>query len=159
MKRSLRTEISRRETVALAVGAVAAAALPGEAAATPEEVTESIAETFGPTPIQDGRILVTVPKLAETGNSVPVAVVVESPMTDGDYVKRIAIFAEQNPRPKIVEVFLSQACGRARLETSIRLSGTQGLVVVAEMSDGSLWKVREQVQVVIGACTALSARY
>lgn len=150
---------TRRDAVGLALGALSVAVLPSTAQATPEEVTASVAETFGAGAIADGRIIITVPKLAETGNSVPLTVAVESPMTEADHVRRIAVFAEQNPRPKVCEVFLSPASGVAEIETNIRLSGTQEILVVAEMSDGSLWKARQQVRVVVGACSTLSARF
>lgn len=152
-------EITRRDAVALGLGAVAAAAAPKDAHATPDEVSDSISQTFGAGAMNEGRIVLTVPKLAETGNSVPVTVTIDSPMTDADHVRRIAIFAEQNPRPKVVEVFLSPASGEAIVETNVRLSGTQNLVAIAEMSDGSLWRTLQHVRVVVGACTALPARF
>ena len=159
MKMSASVTINRREALMLGAGTLLAATLPKAGFATPAEVSTAISDAFGSGTISEGRITVTVPKLAETGNSVPISIAVDSPMTVADHVRRIAIFAEQNPRPKVVEAFLSPASGEARLETKIRLSGTQGVVVVAEMSDGSLWRAREQVQVVVGACTTLPARY
>ena len=158
-KSDARARYARRKIVAVGLGAFAAAAVPRLGHATPAEVTASILEVFGNGKVRDGRIALIAPKLAETGNSVPITVQVDSPMTEADYVRRIAVFAEQNPRPKIVELFFSPASGLAEVETSIRLSGTQGVVVVAEMSDGSLWRTREQIRVVVGACTALSMRY
>lgn len=150
---------SRRKLGALSVSGVAALAMPRAVQAAPADVDQSITATFGNAPIQDGRIALTVPKLAESGNSVPITVAVESPMTEADHVTRIAVFAEQNPLPKIVEAHLSPASGVAVMETNIRLSGTQGVVAVAEMSDGSLWRARHEIKVVVGACTVLPARY
>ncbi len=152
-------QITRRRLITIGAGAVAAAALPGVGYATPEEVSAAISETFGAGAMKEGRITLKLPKLAETGNSVPISISVDSPMTDSDHVARIAVFAEQNPRPKVVELSLSPASGEAFLETNIRLAGTQTIVAVAEMSDGSLWMAREQVQVVVGACTVLPGQY
>ena len=79
-------------------------------------------------------------------------------MTEADHVKRVGIFAEQNPRPKVALIEFTPASGGARFDTKIRMAGTQVLVVVAEMSDGSLWQARQKVTVVVGACTTLPAR-
>ena len=89
----------------------------------------------------------------------PLAVAVDSPMTEADHVRRVGIFAEQNPRPKVAETTFTPASGAAVFDTKIRLAGTQDIVVVAEMSDGSLWSRRQKVMVVVGACTTLPARY
>jgi sulfur-oxidizing protein SoxY len=52
-----------------------------------------------------GQIKLDIAPLVENGNSVAVAVDVESPMTAASYVKRVAIFSEKNPQP---EVFISR---------------------------------------------------
>jgi sulfur-oxidizing protein SoxY len=109
-------------------------------------------ELFGSAPLRDGRVVLELPRLVESGNSVPVEIRVESPMTEADHVSRIVVLAEQNPRPKIVEAFFSPASGEAFLETRIRLSGTQGVLAVAQMSDGSLWRARQEIEVIVGAC-------
>ena len=149
---------NRRQAIALGVGGMVLSVLPKSAAATQDEVSAAIAELFGSGAIGDGRVGLEIPKLAETGFSVPVSVSVESPMTEADHVSRIAIFSEQNPRPKIVEAFFSPASGKASLETRIRLSGSQGVVAIAQMSDGSLWRARQQIEVIVGACKPPPAR-
>jgi sulfur-oxidizing protein SoxY len=159
MDTRLTRKLSRRCTIHLGLVSVVATAWPRIVEATPADVTNVITDMFGARPIEDGRISLTVPKLAESGNSVPLAVSVDSPMLDDDFVRRVVIFADDNPRPKVVEVNFSPASGAAYFETNIRLSGTQDIVALAEMSDGSVWRRRERIRVVIGACTVLSTRY
>ena len=149
---------NRRQVIALGVGSVMLSALPKPVGATQDEVWAEIAKLFGSGAIIDGRVMLEIPKLAETGFSVPVSVSVESPMTEADHVSRIAIFSEQNPRPRIVEAFFSPASGAASLETRIRLSGSQGVVAIAQMSDGSLWRARQEIEVIVGACKPPPAR-
>jgi sulfur-oxidizing protein SoxY len=149
---------NRRQAIALGVGGVMLSALPKPVGATQDEVSAEIAKLFGSGAIIDGRVMLEIPKLAETGFSVPVSVSVESPMTEADHVSRIAIFSEQNPRPRIVEAFFSPASGAASLETRIRLSGSQGVVAIAQMSDGSLWRARQEIEVIVGACKPPPAR-
>ena len=73
---------------------------------------------------------------------------VEGVITDRDIVMR-----------GVAEALDPESTPVAEIETNIRLSGTQEILVVAEMSDGSLWKARQQVRVVVGACSTLSARF
>ena len=99
-----------------------------------------------------GRVKLTLPALAESGNSVPLKVQVESPMTAEAYVKRIHIFSEKNPRPLIARFSLGLRAGRAEVSTRIRLAGTQQVVAVAVMNDGSAWMATAEVVVTAAAC-------
>jgi sulfur-oxidizing protein SoxY len=107
--------------------------------------------TGGVTP-KTGRVKLTLPPLAESGNSVPLKVQVESPMTVADHVKSIHIFSERNPRPVIARFHLGPHSGRAEINTRIRLAGTQQVVAAAVMSDGSCWLGTAEVVVTAAAC-------
>ena len=54
--------------------------------ATPEAVQQAIRQRIGDREPQPGGMTLTLPKIAETGNSVPLTVAVDSPMTPGDHV-------------------------------------------------------------------------
>jgi sulfur-oxidizing protein SoxY len=101
---------------------------------------------------QEGRIVLRAPPIAENGNTVPITISVESPMTAADHVTRIHVFADKNPTPDVATFHLTPACGRAQVDTRIRLSQTQDVIVLAEMSDGSLYMTRAEVKVTIGGC-------
>jgi sulfur-oxidizing protein SoxY len=122
------------------------------AAATPETLAAALRETFGDRPITPGRIKLEIPRLAENGNIVPVAISVDSPMTEQDYVKSIQLFAERNPLPRILEAELGPYNGRARIATRIRLAVSQQVLAVAVMSDGTLWSTAADVEVTVGGC-------
>ncbi len=87
-------ELSRRSLFA---GAVALLVLPlsgGAAEATPESMAEAMEEALGKGPsIKPGRVKLDLPQLAENGNSVPLKIAVESPMSAADHVKTIYIFS------------------------------------------------------------------
>ncbi|VDC19837.1 thiosulfate oxidation carrier protein SoxY [Pseudogemmobacter humi] len=127
--------------------------------ATPPEVRDRIATLFGPGPLLQGPITLDLPALAETGNSVPLTVLVESPMTGEDRITRLALFAEENPRPVVCEVAFGPRACAASLTTNIRLAATQSIVCVAQHLDGRLLTARREVRVVVGACTTLPGRY
>ena len=113
---------------------------------------EALREIAGDRAPQDGRITLELPKIAETGNSVPLAVRVESPMTPDDHVARIHVLSKGNPRPSVASFHLGPRAGRAEIGTRIKLSRTQQVVALAEMSDGSLWQAEASIVVTQGAC-------
>jgi len=145
-------DLSRRSLLA---GAVSILVLPlgSVAEAAPEDMAEAMAEALGKdAPIKPGRIKIELPQLAENGNSVPLKIAVESPMSAADHVKTIFIFSERNPVPNVVRFHLGPRSGAARVQTSIRLAGTQRITAVARMSDGSLWSGGADVIVTQAAC-------
>ena len=120
--------------------------------AVPEKLAPLIREVAGNTPLTTARVKLTLPPLAESGNSVPLKVQVESPMTTEDYVKSIHLFSEKNPRPVIARFHLGPRSGRAEVNTRIRLAGSQQVVAVAVMSDDSCWVGTAEVIVTAAAC-------
>ena len=65
-----------------------------------------------------------IPPLVENGNTVPMTVTVDSPMTADDYVKAIHVFNEKNPQPHVFNAWLSPGNGKAAVGTRIKLADT-----------------------------------
>ena len=103
-------------------------------------------------PAKPGRVTLEIPRLADNGHSVAVRVDVASPMTAADHVKRIVLLSERNPRPVIATFHLGPRVGKAEIVTRVRLNGTQRVVAVAELSDGSHWSAMAAVEVTESAC-------
>ncbi len=97
-------------------------------------------------------IALQLPRLAETGNSVPIAVQVASPMTAADHVTRIDITAPRNPEPRVASFHFSPASGAAEVRSRIRLAGSQRVTASAEFSDGRRVEASASVVVTLGAC-------
>jgi len=115
-------------------------------------VDAAIKKRIGDKATKSGRIHLDLPQIAENGNTVPVGVEVESPMTDGDYVKAVHLFADKNPNPDVATFRFTPAAGKAKVSTRMRLLKTQNIVAVAEMSDGSVYLLKKPVKVTIGGC-------
>ncbi|NDV00685.1 SoxY-related AACIE arm protein [Pseudoroseicyclus tamaricis] len=120
--------------------------------ATPEEMQNAIDAFTGGAEVTEGRVELDIPMLVENGNTVPLRVAVDSPMTDDDYVEAVAIFNEINPLPDTVRFFFTPLSGRAEAQTRIRLNGTQHVHAVARLSDGSFWSAQTNVVVTAPAC-------
>lgn len=120
--------------------------------ATMGDVEKAISEFAGGATLAKGKIALSIPEIAENGYSVPVSVVVDSPMTEDDYVESVMILAEGNPLPEVVTMHFTSMSGKASGSTLIRLAQTQDVVAVAKMSDGTLYKDARNVKVTIGGC-------
>jgi sulfur-oxidizing protein SoxY len=127
--------------------------LGGSAGATPAEVRLAIYKLTGNAPLRSGRVTIEMPALVENGNSVPLTVRVDSPMTAAEHVKAIHVFVEKNPLPRVASFFLGPRSGRAEVSTRIRLADTQTVQAVCEMSDGTFWSGSADSVVTAVACT------
>jgi sulfur-oxidizing protein SoxY len=147
---------TRREFLVATAGAAGAAvglaAAPAPARATPAEMQAAIRKVAGTAPIRPGGVKVDVPPLIDNGNSVPLTVAVESPMTAAEHVKAIHVFTEMNPQPNVVSVWLGPRAGRADLATRVRLADTGKVIAIAELSDGTFWSDTADVVVTLSAC-------
>lgn len=143
--------LTRRGMLAASAGAALAVSL-RPACATPEEMSAAVVEMTGGKPMTAGRVKLDMPPLVENGNAAPLSVVVESPMTASDHVRRITVFNERNPQPHVIEAHLGPRSGRATLSTRIRLANTQRITAIAEMSDGTFWSGTADVIVTLAAC-------
>jgi sulfur-oxidizing protein SoxY len=142
--------VRRRMLRAIAAGACVAVVRP--VASAPEDLAAALRESFGRRPIQSGKVSLELPKLAESGNVVPVTISVESPMTERDHVKSIHLFAERNPLPRILEVHLGPYNGRAKVASRVRLSTSQRVTAVAVLSDETVWSATREIEVTVSSC-------
>ena len=136
-------ELTRRQTLALGVAAGFVAVLPARlfAAAT----DDVIAEFTGGAAVGDSGITLTTPEIAENGNTVPVSV-------DAPGAVAIMLLATGNPTPKVGTFNFGPLAGSQAASTRIRLAGTQDVVAIAKMSDGSFVQTSRTVKVTIGGC-------
>ena len=105
----------------------------------------------GATP-RTGRVKLDLPPLIDNGNSVPITVSVDSPMTAADHVKAIHVFTEKNPQPGVLAARLGPRAGQARISTRARIADSGRVIAIAEMSDGSFWTETVSVVVILSAC-------
>lgn len=122
------------------------------ARATPAAMQDAISKVVGPARVSAGKLKLDLPPLVENGNTVPITVSVESPMTEADHVRAIHVFTEKNPQPEVVSFRLGPRAGRASVATRIRLADTQTVVAICELSNGSFWSGSAAVVVTLAAC-------
>ena len=143
--------LTRRRVLLTAAGAGLASLAPA-AEATEAAMTEAIRQLIGEAPLEPGKVKLELPSIVENGNTVPLTVSIDSPMTEADHVESIHIFNQKNPQPFVAAVHLGPRAGKAGFSTRIRLADSQNVVAIAELSDGSLWSDTVEVIVTIAAC-------
>ena len=135
--------LTRRDV--LRFGAAAAAAmLPAGAAVASNGVEEAILEFTGGAAPEDGGLVLEVPEIADNGGAVPVRVAAEG-------ARRIALFADGNPSPGVA-VFAFGSLATPAAATRIRLAGSQNVIAVAELADGTFRKTSRAIAVTAGGC-------
>jgi sulfur-oxidizing protein SoxY len=134
--------LTRRETLLAGAGAVVAAALPLPALAS---VDDAVAAFTGGADVGSGGITLNTPEIAENGNTVPIEVSAPGAVS-------IMILAAGNPRPDVGTFNFGPLAASQTASTRIRLAGTQDVIAVAKMADGSFVQTSNEVKVTIGGC-------
>ncbi len=135
-------KFTRRETLAIGMGAAVAGFMPFQVSAA---VDDNIAEFTGGAAMGEGGVTLTAPEIAENGNTVPISVAAPGAVA-------IAVYAAGNPTPPVATFNFGPLAGSQSASTRIRLAGTQDVIAVAKMADGSFVRTAQTVKVTIGGC-------
>jgi sulfur-oxidizing protein SoxY len=141
--------VKRRDFI---MGAAGALALPQATLAQIDPLDPLIWVVTRGALVRKGRVTLEMPQLADNGNSVAMRVSVDSPMNATDYVKSIHLFSEKNPQRNMASFYFGPHAGRAEVVSRVRLAGSQRVVALAEMSDGTFWSGSASVVVTLSAC-------
>ncbi|MBN9672570.1 thiosulfate oxidation carrier protein SoxY [Roseibium aggregatum] len=145
--------ITRRQLFGLTAGAATVLAFnPKMSFAAADETDAAIKAFTGGAEPAAGTVSLDTPEIAENGNTVPVGVSVDSPMTADSFVESVLILADGNPSPAVATFHFTAMSGVAEAKTRIRLAKTQNVIAVAKMNDGSTYIDRKEVKVTIGGC-------
>ena len=134
--------LTRRDALALGLGATALALTPFSAMAAGEEQIEAFT---GGAAMADTGITLTAPEIAENGNTVPIEV-------DAPGAVSIMVLATGNPTPAVATFNFGKLAAAQQAATRIRLAGTQDVIAVAKMADGTFAQATATVKVTIGGC-------
>ncbi|MEI4197874.1 thiosulfate oxidation carrier protein SoxY [Roseovarius sp. E0-M6] len=135
-------ELTRRKVMIMGTGAMVAFGLPMAANAAGEDLIEAFT---GGAEMAESGVTLTAPEIAENGNTVPIEV-------DADGASEIMVLALGNPTPPVATFKFGPLAASHTASTRIRLAGTQDVVAIAKMKDGSFAKATKTVKVTIGGC-------
>ncbi len=137
-----------RRTLPLAI--LAAGAVSSHALADAD--LDLVQQAIGKRPTESTRVRLVMPARFPNGYTVPLALDVDSPMTERDFVQQVFVFAPRNPIVLVARFQFSSASGQAHVATRIRLAKPQTVFAVAELSDGSALLARSWVSVASNGC-------
>lgn len=135
-------ELTRRNAILMGAGAFLVAGLPIRVSAAGEA---EIAAFTGGAEVGAGDIKLTAPEIAENGNTVPIEVASET-------ATEILVLAMGNPTPGVAKFKFGKLAASRTASTRIRLAGTQDVVAIAKLEDGSFVQAASTVKVTIGGC-------
>lgn len=135
-------KLTRRETLIAGLGAATVAVLPLPAMAS---VEDAVTAFTGGAEVGEGGITLNTPEIAENGNTVPIEVSAPGAVS-------IMVLAAGNPRPDVGTFNFGPLAASQTASTRIRLAGTQDVIAIAKMSDGSFVRTSNEVKVTIGGC-------
>ncbi len=141
--------MKRREFLAGLAGTLAS---PGAARAQVDPLDSIVKVVTHGAPVRKGKVKLELPQLADNGNSVPIRITVDSPMTAADHVKSIRLYSERNPVPNMANFYLGPRAGKAEINTRVRLAGSQRVTALAQLSDGTFWSDTAPIVVTLSAC-------
>lgn len=135
-------DFTRRETLALTGAAALTSVLPFRANAA---VDDAIANFTGGAAVGDAGVELTAPEIAENGNTVPISV-------SAPGATAIMILAAGNPTPGVATFNFGPLAASQSASTRMRLAGTQDVIAIAKLADGSFARSSKTVKVTIGGC-------
>lgn len=137
-------ELTRRDLFALTAG-LAAVGLSGLPAGASQEAADAVIKEFAGGMPEMGSVDIVAPEIAENGNTVPIEV-------SAPGAASIMILAAGNPNPEVATFHFTPFSAEQRASTRIRLAGTQSVIAVAKMADGSAVMNKREIKVTIGGC-------
>jgi sulfur-oxidizing protein SoxY len=119
-----------------------------------EKINATIKRLFGDRKIGDGASMLKldIPLIAENGSVVPTKVAALRANSGGRYIKKIYFLVDNNRRPMSASFSFTADAKMPFVGTNLRLGKTGPVRAVAEMSDGSLLQVMQEVKVTVGGC-------
>ena len=153
-----RIEVLGRREVLIGAGASALVASLLSAAGSahgqdkPNGWEDIVKKLMGDAKAVDGKVSIELPEIAESGNTVPFTVTVESAMSAASHVSAISILSTKNPAHLIGTFHFMPEAGKAGVTSRMRLASTQDVVTLVAMSDGRFIMSKRLVKVTIGGC-------
>lgn len=107
-----------------------------------------LGDHYGDSDIKSERVEITIPSLAENGNSVPFRLAYSG--TEPAF--NIKVFAPANPEPLLVEFDFAAPQESFEVNTRIRLANSQTLMAVVETKSGTLYAATAETVITLAAC-------
>jgi sulfur-oxidizing protein SoxY len=116
------------------------------------DAVDLVKRLTGKTPTASDRLHLVMPQVFPNGYTVPLTLLIDSPMTESDHVRRVSVLAPRNPLVEVATFHFVPQRSEPRVSTRIRLAEPQYVLAVAEMNDGTLLMTETWVEVATNGC-------
>lgn len=89
---------------------------------------------------------------ADNGQAVPIRLSMPGPFAPGPTVQSIHLFSERNPVPDMAVFEFPAPPLKLEVDARVRLAGSQRVLAIAVMSDGTTYAAGADVEVTIAGC-------
>jgi sulfur-oxidizing protein SoxY len=107
-----------------------------------------LSEHYGAAEINEQGMTLTMPTLAENGNSVPIKISFDS----DEQVENLKVFAPENPAPLIAEFSFGTGQRKVEINSRMRLANSQTVMAVAQTDSGKLYAASAKTVITLAAC-------
>ncbi|WP_236843384.1 thiosulfate oxidation carrier protein SoxY [Bradyrhizobium icense] len=118
----------------------------------PSDAVEFVKQLTGKVATTSDRLHLQMPQVFPNGYTVPLTLVIDSPMTESDHVRQVRVLASRNPLVEVATFHFVPRRSEPRVSTRIRLAEPQYVLAVAEMNDGTLLMTETWVEVATNGC-------
>ncbi|MBF0417222.1 MAG: thiosulfate oxidation carrier protein SoxY [Magnetococcales bacterium] len=124
-----------------------------EAADAPAgNVDEAIVKDLGPGKIAMEKVKIDTPPKAENGALVRIPISVDHPMEKDNYIKTLAIYVDDNPKPLVGKFEFTPESGKSEVEMRIKMAKASQVRAVAISNKGALYGAYLKIEVAEGGC-------
>jgi sulfur-oxidizing protein SoxY len=116
------------------------------------DAADLVKQLTGKAPTVSDRLHLVMPQVFPNGYTVPLTLVIDSPMTESDHVRHVSVLAPRNPLVEVATFHFVPQRSEPRVSTRIRLAEPQYVLAVAEMNDGTLLMTESWVEVATNGC-------
>src|SRR5258706_56986 len=127
--------VDRRQVLTAGAGALATVAFGTISPAHANNAQDLIKAFTGGKQATEGKVKLDLPEIAENGNTVPMTVSVESPMTDASHVTDVLVVGDGNPNGGVVSVQFSPPNGAAEANTRVPPAAPHNIIAVPEKTE------------------------
>jgi sulfur-oxidizing protein SoxY len=145
--------LTRRGVLTAAAGFAGPAFVWPSSASAGDAARDLLTQLTGKVPTESDRLHLMMPRVFPNGYTVPLTLVIDSPMTEADHVRHAHVLAPRNPIVAVASFHFVPQRSEPRVSTRIRLAEPQDVLAVAEMNDGELLMTRTWVEVATNGCT------
>ncbi|MEO5347018.1 MAG: thiosulfate oxidation carrier protein SoxY [Magnetococcus sp. YQC-9] len=138
--------------VCVAAGLVGMPSLAEADDAPAVNMDELIAKDLGPGKVVMEKIKIDTPAKAENGALVRMPISVDHPMEKDNYIKTLAIYVDDNPKPLVGKFEFTPESGKAEVEMRIKMAKASQVRAVAISNKGTLYGALLKIEVAEGGC-------